>query len=678
MKKYILLLFCIILLQEQLKAQVGISATNTPPNASAMLDVSSTSKGLLPPRMTSAQRIAIATPADGLMVFDTDTKTLWNRQNGIWINLLAGGLGSGPWSAVGTGISNNTGTRVGINSANPAADLEIQGGGLVISSPYTVTTSPPTNTYTMPYSGTLATITDNAGRVLDPGGNGNFLTNTYYASYIKIQPSSLTDGFRFTFESLDLGGSSIIFSTSADVNNIAARILVINLSSNYATGRPFTIYESNLIYIHNIIYAGGTAAAGFQLLFEGLTISANTTILYSENIGSGLNFNKSKSSFASGFSKARGDYSTAMGFSTASGSYSTAMGYYSIASGNFSTAMGYSNASGNYSTAMGNSTASGYYSTAMGYGGNTNSKTVSFSISGASTASRAANDKDFQMKMHFEEYKFLTGASNDVTITNGQITTSNTLSVFGVLNNTISNYGYLGAISNAPAGYYTGSTTVPYSIYSVSRVLGLEFNAFSDARHKKLRSYSNGSKDLALLNQLNVSNYTFIDTVGKGTKMQMGFIAQEVEKIVPEAVNKIQDYIPSVYDMAKSMVYDTKLHTLTITTNKPHDFQAKDEIKMISLDKEHKVKVDKIIDANTFTVSNWEKPVENIFVFGKQVNDFRTVDYDRLFTLGISSIQELSRRVELLEKENGILKTESKTFKQMKSEIAELRAMIIK
>lgn len=51
-------------------AQVGIGI-NTP-EPSAQLDVSSTERGFLPPRMTSAQRNLIATPATGLLIFQTD------------------------------------------------------------------------------------------------------------------------------------------------------------------------------------------------------------------------------------------------------------------------------------------------------------------------------------------------------------------------------------------------------------------------------------------------------------------------------------------------------------------------------------------------------------------------------------------------------------------------------
>jgi hypothetical protein len=53
---------------------VGIATTS--PNASALLDVSSTTKGLLPPRMTTTQRDAISSPAAGLVIYNTTTSKL--------------------------------------------------------------------------------------------------------------------------------------------------------------------------------------------------------------------------------------------------------------------------------------------------------------------------------------------------------------------------------------------------------------------------------------------------------------------------------------------------------------------------------------------------------------------------------------------------------------------------
>lgn len=63
--------------------------------ASAALEVSSTTKGLLPPRMTQAQRDAISSPAEGLQVFNTDTAKLNVFASGAWGELTGGGGGGG-------------------------------------------------------------------------------------------------------------------------------------------------------------------------------------------------------------------------------------------------------------------------------------------------------------------------------------------------------------------------------------------------------------------------------------------------------------------------------------------------------------------------------------------------------------------------------------------------------
>lgn len=58
------------------------------PASSALVDISSTTKGFLPPRMTAAQRNAIASPAEGLMVYQTDQATgYYYVRNGAWTGL---------------------------------------------------------------------------------------------------------------------------------------------------------------------------------------------------------------------------------------------------------------------------------------------------------------------------------------------------------------------------------------------------------------------------------------------------------------------------------------------------------------------------------------------------------------------------------------------------------------
>lgn len=94
MNKSILLTITAILIYSlNVVAQVGINADNSNPDASAMLDVKSTEKGILVPRMTTAQRTIISTPATGLLVFDTDTGGFWFYNGSVWADLSANGDG---------------------------------------------------------------------------------------------------------------------------------------------------------------------------------------------------------------------------------------------------------------------------------------------------------------------------------------------------------------------------------------------------------------------------------------------------------------------------------------------------------------------------------------------------------------------------------------------------------
>jgi len=90
MKKITFLIALTLLISSSLFSQVGIN-TETPDN-SAILDVSSTTKGFLTPRMTKDQRNAIVSPAEGLMVFCSNCGVngeLSMYSNGLWRNFLS-------------------------------------------------------------------------------------------------------------------------------------------------------------------------------------------------------------------------------------------------------------------------------------------------------------------------------------------------------------------------------------------------------------------------------------------------------------------------------------------------------------------------------------------------------------------------------------------------------------
>lgn len=77
MKKYSTLFFLLMAVCVAAQSQVAINTDGSPPHISAMLDIKSTNRGLLIPRMTTAQRESINTPIPGLMVYDNSTSSYW-------------------------------------------------------------------------------------------------------------------------------------------------------------------------------------------------------------------------------------------------------------------------------------------------------------------------------------------------------------------------------------------------------------------------------------------------------------------------------------------------------------------------------------------------------------------------------------------------------------------------
>ena len=162
-------LFChLTFLFGSVQAQsVSINTDGSAPDSSAMLDVSSTTKGFLAPRMTQAQRNAISNPATGLLIYQTDNTPGYRTYNGSAWSSPGNGFRWNITGNSGTSASSNylgtsdavdlvfrtnaterirvaSGGGVGIGTNSPQNRLDVEGGA-VIGASYSGSVTAPSN-----------------------------------------------------------------------------------------------------------------------------------------------------------------------------------------------------------------------------------------------------------------------------------------------------------------------------------------------------------------------------------------------------------------------------------------------------------------------------------------------------------------------------------------------------
>lgn len=227
------------------------------------------------------------------------------------------------------------------------------------------------------------------------------------------------------------------------------------------------------------------------------------------------------------------------------------------------------------------------------------------------------------------------------------------------------------------ADYFTNGGSIQadapmatYGLYVYFHIRAQGITVFSDERIKCDFKEIDDTFALDKLRQLKPTSYRYIDKTRATTERVLGFIAQEVAEVLPDAVTKTKDVIPNIQLEASIKKIDEEIFEFTL--KEPHSVKvgAILEVKAPKLD-HMEVEVISVSDDTTFTVlmKNFDidKVGDRIWVYGEYVDDFHSLKKDSIWTVATAALQEVDRQ----------LQAEKEKVKSLEERLAALEAIVL-
>ncbi|MGM0409065.1 MAG: tail fiber domain-containing protein [Bacteroidota bacterium] len=513
-------------------------------DSSAMLDVKSVTKGLLVPRVTSAQRTSITLPATGLLVYDTDLERFYFYNGAEWKNISAEGI----WLVNGDNLYlSDENKRVGIGVSNANSKLEVKADA------------------SFGVDDTLFVVKDNAGYpvfAVFPDGAKVFVDQTTKGKVGGFAVSGRTST-KFTEEDYFhiTPDSARIYLNEPAKGKVGGFAVSGRTSSKGETTNFLNITPDNYFIGHDV-------APNIEAGLRNSVLGYNAG--YSLVNGDDNIFIGNKAGYMTGASISGGNENVFIGNEAG---YNTTTPVRNVFIGHHA---GYNNVTGQYNTYIGNAAGengTGYYNTIIG--------------------GLAATTNDFGDNNVIIGY--VAGrdmiSSNNIMIGksagyNNIATEGHNIYIGSYAGEGIADENYRFEIANdrtKPPLLYgefdnqrlaiNGRTTNDYTFYVNGTASGSSaWGSTSDLRLKTdVQTISNALTKVIALRGV---NFKWKDENKFEEGLQMGFIAQEAEKIIPEVVKKGEDN----YSMQYAPITAILVEAIKEQQNQIEDLKSENEI----------------------------------------------------------------------------------------------------
>ena len=183
------------------------------------------------------------------------------------------------------------------------------------------------------------------------------------------------------------------------------------------------------------------------------------------------------------------------------------------------------------------------------------------------------------------------------------------------------------------------------SLWTDRSIMSKTFVGASDRRIKKNITSIPDNVSLGIIRKLDTKYYHYIDEVSRGTNRTIGFIAQDVREHIPEAVSIMKNFIPNEMRVIRPVWVQLPNGNFTTTVDdlkseEPGKYRVMVDVKVNGTTSESEFQWMTGNDGKTFES---DIPHEEVFLYGREVDDFHAIDKQKIFAVAYSALQQVDK-----------------------------------
>jgi hypothetical protein len=187
-------------------------------------------------------------------------------------------------------------------------------------------------------------------------------------------------------------------------------------------------------------------------------------------------------------------------------------------------------------------------------------------------------------------------------------------------------------------------------IRTYQRMFARAYTTTSDRRIKNVVRIADAKEDLEILRQVKVTDYNEISH-GKTTPgIVKGVLAHELRDVLPVAVSIGSGFVPLLEQPVLELLASEPGRIVKARFKTPHVLKNGQRIEALADGVTKILTVHEVVDERTICIEGLEEAPAVLHLTGKEVEDFLSVDYNQIFMLAVSGLQEVDRRLQEVEK----------------------------